>query len=172
VVSASGDNAFDPDASDTGMGGRTQGNYDLRVTLQPDATASIVDSDGAVGTGGYQTPLDGDGDGIPGGEHNFWFNVADGTNNRTVFVDKVPSLGGGVPNATYPLGGPQNPYKTISGLNVSQKIYGALTNDTDNNNPNAARDGDIVRVVGNNSADDNFGRTLTSVAGSTAGLDG
>jgi VCBS repeat-containing protein len=64
-ISASGNNDYDPTIDDSGIGGRSQGNYDLRLNFRPNVSSTIVDATG--------TALDGDLDGVPGGVHNFWF---------------------------------------------------------------------------------------------------
>ncbi len=116
-VSASGNRGYDPTISDTGIGGRSQGEYQLRMDFRPPANAVLRD-----GTG---TTVDGDGDGLPGGVHNFWFRPSGPSNTK--FVDKSAASGGNGTLAT--------PYKTISA---------ALT---------AAQPGDVVRILGNGGAD-------------------
>jgi hypothetical protein len=83
-VSASGNDGYDPTIEDTGMGGTTQGEYDLRFNFRPQATRAIVDTTGAK--------LDGDSDGTPGGVFNFWFRAQTAAN--TIFVDKAAPSGG------------------------------------------------------------------------------
>ncbi|GIW92549.1 MAG: hypothetical protein KatS3mg110_0590 [Pirellulaceae bacterium] len=127
-VSASGNNDYDPNIEDSGFGGRTQGAYQLRLDFRPDATNSIVDADNSANPAApslaASTPLDGDGDGIPGGVFNYWFRVSP----RTIFVDKsAPSLGAD--------GSLARPFNRIST---------ALA---------AASPGDVVRIVGNGGAD-------------------
>ncbi len=81
-VSASGNDAYDPAISGTGFGGRTEGAYDLRIDFEPISSSlagKLTDLGGVA--------LDGDGDGRPGGVHNFWFVPADPT--ATLFVDKM-----------------------------------------------------------------------------------
>ncbi len=75
-VTASGNENYDPTISDTGLGGRTQGKYDLRVTFraQVDSADSIRDLAGGF-AGDQSVPVDGDGDGLPGGTYNFWFQT-------------------------------------------------------------------------------------------------
>ena len=75
-VAASGNDQYDPTISGTGNGGRTQGDYELHLKFEPQVDELDVlrdqDSDRAGVPG---TPLDGDGDGVPGGIHNFWFET-------------------------------------------------------------------------------------------------
>jgi parallel beta-helix repeat protein len=66
-VSASGNNDYDPTIDDSGIGGLSQGKYDLRLNFRPDVTSTIVDTTG--------TALDGDLNGEPGGVQNFWFEA-------------------------------------------------------------------------------------------------
>ena len=75
-VAASGNEVYDPTISNSGDGGRTQGRYDLQLIFEPqvDETDALRDSDGTrANVPG--TPIDGDGDGVPGGEYNFWFQT-------------------------------------------------------------------------------------------------
>ncbi|MCS7471158.1 tandem-95 repeat protein [Stieleria sp. ICT_E10.1] len=75
-VSASGNDQYDPTIPGSGYGGRTQGAYELHLKFEPlvDEVDVIRDKDSSrVGVPG--TPLDGDGDGKPGGANNFWFQT-------------------------------------------------------------------------------------------------
>jgi hypothetical protein len=83
-VSASGNTAYDPTISDSGMGGKSQGGYDLRFNFRPAVTDSIVDATGVA--------LDGDGDGIPGGVYNYWFRAVAPADQ--IVVDKTAVAGG------------------------------------------------------------------------------
>ena len=95
-VSASGNRQYDPTISDSGIGGRSQGNYQLRMDFRPPAAAVLRD-----GTG---TAVDGDADGQAGGVHNFWFRPSGPANTK--FVDKsVATSGNGLL---------ASPFKTIS----------------------------------------------------------
>ena len=75
-VSASGNAQYDPTREDSGFGGTSQGEYDLRLFFRPTVDFTIADTTG--------TSIDGDADGVPGGVFNFWFRVGD-----THFVDKM-----------------------------------------------------------------------------------
>jgi hypothetical protein len=86
-VSSSGNDRYDPVIADSGMGGKSQGSYQLRLDFQPPAPAVLRDADSAAGT-----ELDGDADGVPGGAFNFWFKPS--TPATTRFVDKAASNGG------------------------------------------------------------------------------
>jgi|GEM_PF-1219467 len=74
-VSASGNDKYDASVPGTGFGGTTQGKYDLRVTFraQTDGSDSIQDVDN--GPNDLAVNFDGDGDGVAGGVHNFWFET-------------------------------------------------------------------------------------------------
>lgn len=83
-VSASGNSAYDPTIADSGLGGRSEGNYRLRMDFQKPATDVIRDSTG--------TSLDGDADGVPGGAFDFWFRPSGPSNTK--FVDKSVATSG------------------------------------------------------------------------------
>lgn len=80
-VSASGNNQYDPTITDTGMGGKSAGAYDLKINFKPDLAQAqqLVDKDRKVA-------LDGDADGVAGGAYNFWFRAQ--TVANTIIVDK------------------------------------------------------------------------------------
>ena len=84
-VSASGNDQYDPDIANSGVGGTTEGPYDLRLNFQPQASTQLVDARGIA--------LDGDADGTAGGEYNFWFNAntasTTAAQNHTLIVDKA-----------------------------------------------------------------------------------
>ncbi|XZE21482.1 tandem-95 repeat protein [Pirellulaceae bacterium SH449] len=73
-VSASGNDQYDPTIPNSGFGGRTQGHYDLRMTFraQTDGVDTITD---VAMNGDTRVPLDGNGDGLPGGVYDFWFET-------------------------------------------------------------------------------------------------
>jgi hypothetical protein len=137
-VSASGNNAYNPTIEDSGIGGTTQGHYEVKFDFRKSASNSIVDRISPTGiiADTLNVPFDGDADGRPGGVYNFWFRAAAprGTESvgraRTLFVDKSAPAGG---NGS--LGQPYNNIQT------------ALQN---------AREYDIVRIVGNGGADGNI----------------
>ncbi len=100
-VSASGNDEYDPIIEDSGFGGVTQGEYELRLSYRPDADEAISDIDNPNDPATF---LDGDGDGVPGGVYNFWFKTVPycspglrATGRTPFFVDKSckPTAGRG-----------------------------------------------------------------------------
>lgn len=77
-VSASGNDTYDPMIEDSGIGGRSEGAYELRMSFKPSIGTTIVDSTGVA--------LDGDNDGTPGGAYDFWFESTSFA--ETTFVKK------------------------------------------------------------------------------------
>ncbi|HND53021.1 MAG TPA: hypothetical protein PLV92_11510, partial [Pirellulaceae bacterium] len=112
-VSASGNTSYDPTIEDTGLGGTTQGGYDLRFNFRPAAAQTIVDSTGVA--------LDGDGDGTPGGVYNFWFRAQSTAN--TIFVDKSATSGG-----TGTLASPRNNLAQALSVATSGQVVRVLGN--------------------------------------------
>jgi hypothetical protein len=102
AVTSIGNTSFDPSIPDSGFGGITQGPYELRISLSPTPAESIVDVDGS----GPGTVFDGDADGQPGGEFNFWFEVG-----TTIFVDKANDT---VPGTVEGDGSLGDPFDTLS----------------------------------------------------------
>lgn len=132
-VSAHGNDSYDPAVRDSGFGGLSQGEYQLRFEFHPESAGSLVDSDLPVdidGDGDFDqlpaTLLDGDGDNRPGGVFNFWFVPANA--NTTLFVDKAAPAG--VTNGSF-----SNPFREID-----QAIA-------------AATPGTTIHVLGNGGAD-------------------
>lgn len=75
-VASSGNNSYDPTIPGSGFGGTTEGAYELLLKFEPlvNEFDSIRDLDSArAGVPG--TAVDGDGDGVPGGVKNFWFQT-------------------------------------------------------------------------------------------------
>jgi VCBS repeat-containing protein len=148
AVTASGNEDNDPRISGSGSGGRSDGRYQLRFDYLPQSGATLSDLSG--------TPLDGDGNGIAGGDFNYWFRVATpepdgfaslGPNNpRTIFVDKDST-------STAPADGSlANPFRTIAAAVAAAQV---ATTD---------RLGDIIRVVGSAGADRNLVTTSDNLA--------
>jgi len=146
-VTASGNDMYDANIDDTGIGGVTQGRYDLRLNFTPegvdpddpstfigDGSTYLVDADNNV-------RFDGDADGVPGGVYNFWFNVE--TEANTIYVDNVDKLHEDV-DAAGRDGSLEAPYLTIDVALADAEARVAA--DPDQNL--------IVRVVGNNYEND------------------
>jgi len=86
AVTSTGNTDFNPEAPDSGYGGRSQGAYELKLGFTPAA----IDANTVIDTTG--TPVDGDRDGIAGGGFAFWFATASAANS--IHVDKLaPSSG-------------------------------------------------------------------------------
>ena len=108
-VSAKGNTSYDPSIDNSGLGGRSEGKYQLRIDFVPPAASTLTDNDG------QPTAIDGDGDGRAGGLFNYWFvptrpdrtatSLTD-TSSYTIWVDKTAAANG---NGTLAL-----PYNTIS----------------------------------------------------------
>ncbi len=146
-VSSVGNDNYNPLVLDSGAGGRTDGAYELRLDIQPDATSSIVDVDNSPQPDGSMrpaTPIDGNGDGKPGGVFSYSFQVGD-----TIFVDKS-----GVKNTGQPLGSVANPYTNIDDALAEADARRKGTS------PNSVA-GDqipvIVRILGNGGTDGQLG---------------
>ena len=110
-VSAKGNTSYNPKVEGSGLGGKSEGKYQLRIDYRPPAVSTLVDINGSP------TPIDGDGNGRPGGVFNYWFvptrpdraTVVVGTPDTsayTVWVDKVAVAGG--------IGTLARPYNTIA----------------------------------------------------------
>jgi len=97
MVNSSGMTGIDPTILDSGLGGRSDGLYDLKVSLTPPASQTIVDLTG--------TAFDGDSDNKPGGTYDFYFRATDTA--HSVFVDKAYT--GGASDGTL-----AKPYTKIS----------------------------------------------------------
>ncbi|RMF42904.1 MAG: tandem-95 repeat protein, partial [Planctomycetota bacterium] len=73
-VSASGNDNYNGVVKDSGFGGKSQGEYELRLTFR--AAVDTTDAIRDVASGSSPSVIiDGDGDGLPGGVHNFWFET-------------------------------------------------------------------------------------------------
>ena len=116
-VSATGNTDYDPIVEDTGMGGRTQGAYELLVTFDVAADTSITD--GPVAGAGAATDrnlaLDGDADGVAGGEFNYFFTPGVPLDNtgvqlrQTVYVDNDGAFDASAPGQGFL----NNPFREI-----------------------------------------------------------
>src|SRR5262249_26612502 len=130
AVTASGNDNYNANVTDSGMGGLSQGAYDLRLSFSPIPPGTqLLDAGGSA--------LDGDLNGVAGGEFNFWFQV--GKNNTTntgktgaansgstIFVDKQTGSDTGDGTLAHPL-------KTIGAAITAY----------------SAKPGNIIRVEGN-----------------------
>ena len=139
AVTGKGNEDNDPQVLDTGSGATSQGRYQLRFDFK--STNSSTISEQSFTSTAVGSALDGDGDGIAGGDFNFWFRAAGnyGTSSsspRTLIVDKAYT---GLTRT----GTLANPFNSISAA-VS-----------------AAQPGDIIRLAGLNEA--NPLPSLTSV---------
>lgn len=139
-VSASGNNSYDPVISDSGIGGLSQGRYQLRMDFQPPAPKVLRDSTGVA--------IDGDSNGEAGGVFNFWFRPAGPSNTK--FVDKIAPVGG--------MGSLAAPYR-----NIHDAITAARSGDVVRVVGNAGADGSMGTLVDNLAYEigfNNFGQPL------------
>lgn len=90
-VSSTGNSRFDPNSGLTASGGTSEGEYELRIDFRSQNAVAIQDADGSL--------LDGDRDGVAGGNYDFWFEPVDAdavVDSATIFVDKTaPDNGDG-----------------------------------------------------------------------------
>jgi len=124
AVSSTGNDRFNPEIADSGYGGRSDGEYQLKLGFQP------ASSDASTITDLSGRQLDGDRDGKAGGAFNFWFNTASVA--KTVFVDKAASGVGAD-------GSIAKPYTTVSAALAAVNVANAAV-------PGSKT---IVRIVGN-----------------------
>ncbi|GAB5403864.1 MAG: hypothetical protein Aurels2KO_20950 [Aureliella sp.] len=142
-VSASGNASYDPTIGDTGIGGRSEGDYKLRLDFSPPADSVLRDGDSAQGT-----EFDGDADGTPGGVFDFWFRPSSTANTK--FVDKAAAAGGD--------GSIGAPYK-----NIDDAFAAAAAGDTVRIVGNGGADGSFASQADNLAYEigfDNLGRAL------------
>lgn len=135
-VTAKGNEDNNPLITNSGSGGASQGNYQLRLDFKSSVASSLSESH-STNTSLPKTALDGDGDGLAGGNFEFWFRAATAftpaTNptTRTLFVDKA--FAGATRNGSL-----ANPFNRIVEATA------------------VARPGDIIRLVGDNRTPDNL----------------
>ena len=105
-VTASGNTNYDPTVSDTGYGGQSDGEYDLRLDFTPAPASSLTDDDNTEDDDQSlaATALDGDADGEAGGTFNFWFE-----SGNTLYVDKTTTAAPASQD-----GSSSNPYDDIA----------------------------------------------------------
>ncbi len=137
-ITADGNDDYNPNIAGSGGGGRSQGRYDMRITFESSTVPTITDTNGSR--------LDGDSDGIQGGDFNFWFRTARTKDTaaageaRTLFVNSS----GGLNNVN---GGTiAAPYRSVA-FAFSQ-----------------AREGDIVRLLPDGGTDGRIDTTFDNVA--------
>ena len=132
VSSTGNEDYYGEKADDSATGGRTEGRYDLRITFDSQTQNGSTSPQGLTDAEG--SALDGDADGIAGGDFNFWFRAASqsATSPRTIFVDPDASSGNG--NLATPF----------------NRISDALA---------AADSGDIVRLLPSDGADNDLSTT-------------
>ncbi len=131
-VSSTGNDAYSP-LYESGAGGTSQGDYDLRMTFRSTSANSLADTTGRR--------LDGDADGREGGNYNFWFRAQD--ESHTIYVAK-DTVGQGA-------GTLASPYSNLQvAMNAAQPgdIVRVLGNRTDTNPLN-----DIPYQIGFNNLD-------------------
>jgi hypothetical protein len=100
-VTSTGNTAYDPTVRDSGFGGTTDGAYELHLRFLPDRGNALVDASAA------RVELDGNNNGRPGGEFQFWFQAGD----ESIFVDKSRSTSPGTPEGK---GTAADPYDSIA----------------------------------------------------------
>ncbi|MEC7565996.1 MAG: Ig-like domain-containing protein [Planctomycetota bacterium] len=170
-VSASGNSAYDPMVENSGIGGLSQGDYELRLNHQPFNSSGIVDADNPLDATKpliVETKLDGDADGNPGGVYNFWFEAAAPSDEfvgmlasdprfddpRTIYVDKSAA-----PNGDGTLASPFNKIHDALGVSVTGQPlpFG---------NPDAVQPGrgDILRILPNTGLDGDIRTELDNLA--------
>ncbi len=124
AVTARGNGDFNPLVNNTGSGATSAGKYELKMDFRPTTASQIRDLSG--------TAIDGDGDGLAGGNFDFWFRTASpigvAAPNHTLFVDK--DYAGGSSDGSL-----ARPFTTIPTATA------------------AAIDGDIIRIAGTRGGD-------------------
>jgi large repetitive protein len=137
AVTVMGNQDHDPTIQNSGSGGTSQGNYQLRVDFTNLEIPQMREE--VFGTTTKGSALDGDGDGIEGGDFNFWFRSVPALTQgevrpsvnapaRAIIVDKVSSR----EVVSERDGSFARPFRLISEATA------------------AARPGDVIRVVGDN----------------------
>lgn len=84
-VSASGNASYDPSITGTGIGGLSEGGYELQINFKASQQNGIADSTGLL--------LDGDLDGRAGGVFDYWFQPSDPVNTLYVHKDISGQVG-------------------------------------------------------------------------------
>ncbi len=146
AITSTGMSEINPKIPDSGFGGTSEGAYELRLNFKPSPERNPTTESGIVDNDGQPTLLDGDADGRPGGEYNFWFTVAPAAN--TFYVNKAAASGGN--------GSLSSPFNNINGAFTAAAAR--------NNDANSANDIAVVRIVGNGGADGNLGTQTDNLA--------
>lgn len=135
-VTARGNEDNNPLIANSGSGGASQGQYQLRLDFKSSVASSLSESH-STNSSLPKTALDGDGDGLAGGNFDFWFRAATAftpaanPTTRTLFVDKA--FTGATRNGSL-----ANPFNRIVEATA------------------VARRGDIIRLVGDNRTPNNL----------------
>ena len=147
AVTSGGVSEIDPAIPNSAFGGTTEGNYELRLNFKPSPERNPTAASGLVDIDGTPTLLDGDADGKPGGEYNFWFTTASPAN--TFIVDKSAPNGG-----TGTLASPFN--------SIPAAFAAATTRNSDGNSTNDMHGG--AAFVGNGGTDNNVATSADNLA--------
>jgi hypothetical protein len=139
AVTSKGNTDFDPTVADTGLGGTTQGAFQLKLNFQPDGRfSSVLDV--------FGTAMDGDADGQPGGTYAFYFQ-SNPNPFGTLFVDKAYT--GAVSDGQL-----LTPFKTIAAaLNAAPARLAAQ----------GTGGVELIRIVGNGGADRDVNTTADNL---------
>lgn len=135
-VTGRGNEDNNPLIANSGSGATSQGNYELRIDFKTSVASQLTESH-STNIDTPRTALDGNGDGLAGGNFDFWFRVATAFTPagnpavRTLFVDKA--FAGATRNGSL-----ANPFNRIVEATA------------------VARPGDIIRLVGDNRTPDNL----------------
>ncbi len=135
-VASTGNTNFDPDSGLPSAGGTSEGAYELRVDFTSETATGIADASVSL--------LDGDRDGVAGGNYNFWFEPA---RANTIYVDKLGGAGTGV------LGSIANPYSNIPDALIAAEA--AI---------DSGQEGVVVRLLPNGGADNDLETTADNLA--------
>ncbi|MEM9587098.1 MAG: pre-peptidase C-terminal domain-containing protein, partial [Planctomycetota bacterium] len=126
AVAADGNVDFDIDTGVPAEGGVSEGAYQLRMEFSPqDVSATMTDADGSG--------LDGDRDGLAGGNYDFWFRTT--TEDQTLYVQK--------PSGAAEVGGDGSLTAPLDNIDDALAIAAATT-------------GAIVRILPSGGSDDDL----------------
>ena len=146
AVTSTGMSEIDPRIAASGFGGTSEGRLRAAAELQAQPRADVRRRQrGLVDIDGQPTLLDGDADGNPGGEYNFWFTVRRRRPTLSSSIKSAPAGGNGS------LASPFN--------NIPAAFAAATARNADGNPTNDVR---VVRIVGNGGTDGNLARWPTT----------